>query len=131
MNALGEMGEKASMAVPSLKFLLRKDEDWGMRKSAVRALVRIGKQAVPMLIETVKDKEKAIYRSEAIDVLNKMAKKLGYKNRQELIAAFEDENSVKEKERKKTKNKEKTESQPVKPETEEKTKQSSLDEFLN
>ena len=71
---LGEMGEKAIPAIPFLIEELQDYSNWSIlnkrppRYAAREALIRIGKPAVPALLDTLKHKDKFV-RREAVEAL--------------------------------------------------------------
>jgi HEAT repeat protein len=60
-HALGEIGDDAKAAVPSLqKIMLAKDQDQGTVSQAAQALVKIGKTAWPALKEAIADERQEV-----------------------------------------------------------------------
>jgi HEAT repeat protein len=67
-RALGEMGSDAKDAVPALKAMLYEEGDW--QTEAAEALAKVGKAAIPVLVEATKD-AKASTRAAGIAGLGK------------------------------------------------------------
>ena len=58
-NALGNLGPEAKVAIPQLTQAL-KDPNKTVRGKAARALVEAGPEAVPALIDSLKDKDESV-----------------------------------------------------------------------